>query len=410
MSTTMITRPEEMPAGFWDATTVESIPEAKALGVDALRASDGSLPEHSETGPSAAGRIMACAGSLRLVRALRNWALEHGQVLPGDEKTDDSSRGDRLHALTAATIEHGEVPSDLNDEDGEAWELAVETIRAHQQEVGPMGIDLIEDRIDLSDCGAGFGTIDHAVIIPGDWGICTDLKFGARAVRHPRHNWQVILYGHGLCRAFGLRYVRLVICRPAADPEWQTMSWEADAETLAGLAEHYRKAVLTAENSTARLSTGEQCVFCPARQQCPARWACAIQVPRHGNWDALIDTMTPDELRELYERSSIAAQMFGALRAKVAERVLSDDDTEMTGYEAATGKGRREWADPDKAAAVLKDLAAGKGKDPGLLYTTPELKSPAQVEKVVGKSAAVVDKLQPLIRNKPGKTELKKVR
>jgi hypothetical protein len=393
-----------LPEDFPRALKASAAPGAAEIPVDLLRASSEELSEHSLTGPSSAGRIMACPGSLRVSLAVQEDA-------PEDEDSPDSARGTMLHKATATFLMTLRLPEGMVADDILTVQWMVQQMDELRRDCAraPNSIELIEDRVDLRDCGAGWGTVDYAVLVPGSHGICMDAKFGARAVPHPRHNWQMLLYGHGLCRAFGLQRIELVILRPAADAEWQVMRWETSAESLAELARAYSEAVRLAEMPDAPLVVGEHCTFCKGKALCPARWATSALVPRHGTWSALIRTMDPMHLRDTYERAKIAASQFGALAAAIEDLAVADPiAVRLHGYEVRSSRGRRDWADEKAAAAKLRTLAEEKGKDPALLFTAPELISPAQAEKVLGKAAAVAAVMDPLIITRPGSLGLHK--
>jgi len=399
-----MTIPEDYPA----LLSARAVPGAAALGVDLLRAADSQLPEHSETGPSQAGRLFHCPGSLRVGR----WLREQGQQADDSEATDDSQRGDRLHAVVARCLNTGDAPpADLDDDDAEAVVCYLD--HCHDVTVGydSRALWLVEERVDLRDCGAGWGTVDMAIMVPGRAGHLIDAKFGARAVPHPRHNWQTILYGHGLCRAFGLQQITLCICRPAADVEWRWMEWTATADELARLARAYAQQVAAAERPDAPLVVGDHCqaTFCAARSVCPARWACAAMVPRHGDWRTWLATVDACARRDAYERAKIAAQQFGAFAAAVEDAAVADPvGMAVDGYSVQASRGRRAFMDPAKAESVLEGLARERGKDPECIWTPRELITPAQAEKLLGKSAPVVARMEPLIHTLPGKPALKK--
>jgi hypothetical protein len=385
--------------------SARAIPGAAALDIDLLRQTDDELPEHSDTGPSAAGRLFYCPGSLRVIRWLREQGTE-------DTSSPDSDRGTMLHACAAGILRDGAIGDHgLSSEDMVAVLVYLDTCARASKVMGTAALHLVEERIDLRDCGAGHGTVDYAILVPGDRGVLVDAKFGARAVAHPRHNWQAILYGHGLCRGFGLRDIELVICRPAADPDWQVMRWETTAEELADLARRYHQQVLTAQGPDAPLVCGDHCVdtFCPAKAVCPARWACAAQVPRHGDWRAWLATVDSTARRNLLERARIAAQQFSAFAAEIEEAAIADPVRyAVDGYGITSGRGRRVFMDTLQAVTVLQELLRTKGKDPDAAWTAREVISPAQAEKLLGKSAGIAARLNDLITTTPGKPALKK--
>jgi hypothetical protein len=264
--------------------TAAMVPGAADVPLEQLRKP---LPGgHSPTGPSSAQRVIACPGSVR------------AQAACPDQDSEDAQRGDRLHAATGRVLTDREVEA-LSPEDLAAVRMVVAEVVPRRL---PGGLELLEHRLDLSQCGAGWGSLDWASVLPGDRAVIVDFKFGARAVPHPRHNWQTILYAVGISKAFGVQQIKTVIVRPAADTEWQVMEHTWTADELVGLASGYLQAVFASQRPDAPLVAGDHCAFCRAKDTCPARWSALAQMPRHGSFDALIRSSSPDRLRALRER------------------------------------------------------------------------------------------------------------
>jgi hypothetical protein len=371
-----------------EGVTAGSVPGASAVTVGDLA--------HSPTGPSSAERIIRCPGSLRV-----------SAVCP--QKDDEhSSRGTRLHGIVGQVCAGDRAGYDaLPAEDQAAVDFVVEAVKDAQALMPVGGLDLWEERIDLSDCGAGFGTVDHAVVVPGSWATIEDFKFGARAVKAPQHNWQLILYAHGIARAFGVRQVTTTILRPAADDPWRKVGYIWSAEDLAGLARAYREAVDLAHSPMAPLCVGEHCTFCAGREMCPARWAAVAMVPRFGSFKDLVRSLSAEDRRRLWDRVRMAQAQLGALRECIEAGAIAGDWA-VAGCSVEASEGRRGWANEAEAAVVLARLASAKGKPADAVWMK-DLISPAQAEKLLGKSAAITAEMAPLIVRKPGAPALKAV-
>jgi hypothetical protein len=367
------------------------VPGAAAIPADQL---------HSETGPSAADRVYHCPGSVRL------------SALVPDQQTPHAERGTELHDAARFCLEHNATADRLepaidNPLDREAVDYVVGEVR--RTPCPPEGIELWEERIDLEATGAGFGTIDHAVVVPGAWAALHDFKFGDRPVRHPKYNWQMILYAWGLMDAFDLAEVRAVVLRPSAEPEWQRMEHVFDAETLRRAGREYLQRALVARNPDAPLAPGGHCDFCRAKQMCPARWATVATTPRHMNFAELLERLDPVELRDLYERAKIARSQISALVARIEQAALAGE-IQVASYDVETSRGNREWAGlTTEVERTLAALCQQKGVDPEKIWQPKQLISPAQAEKILGKAKRVKEKMDALVGHGEGKPKLVKV-
>lgn len=361
---------------------------------------DGPKP-HSPTGPSSANRVFNCPGSVRLIAAILAAAASLGTPVGTVEASPESRRGDRLHALAAT----GETPADLSPEDADALALVREQIAIVRAET-PGAIELVEERLDLAGCGAGWGWVDMARVVPGGRAVVLDWKFGDRAVKHPRHNWQMILYAWGLWAAFGCQEVEAIIVRPAAEEHWRVMRFTFTADLLETLGHHYRRAVFQAESKDAPLRPGDHCTFCAAKQTCPARWAALATVPRHQSFEGALLAASPVERARMLESAKLAAQQIHAFIAAIEDLAVREVIT-LHGYEVAQSKGRRCWKDPAAAEASIAALLKSKGLSPDRAAVR-EVISPAQAEDILGKSKAIIEALTPHQTTAPGKRTLTK--
>ncbi len=344
---------------------------------------------HDLNGPSQLNKRFHCPGSARL------------EALCPDKPTEAATRGTELHAIVASLIHEPNQTVAIADRD--AIEFVLGQYAADRID-DPAAVQATELHIDLSSYGvAGGGTVDHAWILPGERAIFHDPKFGDRPVRSPKNNWQMIGYAIGLAADYGLKEVTAVILRPQAEPEWQRMEYTFDAAALDKLGKDLQEIVEATHAVDAPLVPGKHCDdFCRAKDVCPARNALVATIPRHASFDLMISNWDPMERRSMYERSKIARQQLSALIARI-EQLGTDGTCPVTGYGVKPGNETRTWMDlTTEVEATLVEICKLKSIDPALIYSKPELISPAQLEKLVGKSKPVAEKMKTIVATKTG--------
>lgn len=149
----------------------------------------------------------------------------------------------------------------------------------------------------------------------------------------------------------------------------------------------------------------EQCRYCKAKGQCPAQMAIvktAPQLPAATNANVgLLPMSTISQFLAEWEDRGIE-NVIGAMKCRLLEACLAGHEDTFWGL--GRGRGSRKWG--PGAEERLSELCAELGKEPEALYTEPQLKSVAAVEKVLGKSKPVKEKLSGLIETVEGRAKL----
>lgn len=285
----------------------------------------------------------------------------------------------------------------------------------------------IEERFDLGSLGTPFdagGTADAVVLNPDEKILeVVDLKNGMGIV-DVNENPQLRTYGLGaLLKHQGLDVdrIRVTIVQPRAPHKdgrirsetfhvADLVEWTADLlaamrrskqamdEFEACIVEPKRdvlqvwkrdtmppvNTVLFADWNAKWLKPGK-CTFCPVEGSCPALkrdalsvaavWFDDMDTPRLGN--SALDT-SPEALARDLDMIPMLEDWIKARRAFAHSQ--AETGVEIPGYQLSDKIGNRKWADEDR---VVKDL-----QNIGLAYddmhAEPKLKSPAQMEKVLG--------------------------
>jgi hypothetical protein len=146
---------------------------------------------------------------------------------------------------------------------------------------------------------------------------------------------------------------------------------------------------------------GEHCIFCKGKDACPARQEFAAQLSILRDPSALFFAADPVARRALWEKISHAMSVLGKAKDDIVA-VAVRENLLIDGYHIGAGRGSREWALESEAKAALTALAVEKGLDPGVVEVT-RIISPAEADKIIGKSKAVRERLEPLITKTEGK-------
>ena len=210
--------------------------------------------------------------------------------------------------------------------------------------------------------------------------IVIDFKYGKGVPVNAEGNSQARLYALGGVNEFGDLYgfqeVRTVICQPRLD----SLSEEAltRAELLAW-GDELRPVAEMAARGEGEFHTGDWCRFCAARAICAARAAEAMDIFKHGFDEPRVipDSDIPGILRVL----DTAEDWIKDIRAYALNQ--AKQGVAYRGYKLVRGKRPgRKWRNEDE---VVNELTrAGYDRDQ---YEETKLKSVAELEKVMGKTA-----------------------
>jgi len=360
---------------------------------------------------------MNCAGTIRMSKGIK------------DVETFYQLEGRAAHALGEYALRHPTlweqvINVDVEAEEGtkswpvdevmrEAIRLYVETVRALHERLG--GTLFIERTFDLGIIGPPepmFGTADAVIVADEDIDII-DLKYGSGIVVEVLDNVQLLYYAlgailaeftrrvmdpksavvceedetvlHAACRLF--KRVRITIVQPRAphtDGPVRT-SLEFTGADIEAYAVKLMERARATQDPNAPLEAGSWCQFCPARGHCP-ELAAHAQLIAQTDFESVPMEAPPDVEHMPIEQ---VAKMLGSVKIleifvrSLYERVTHELEAgrEVPGWKMVNKRARRMWADPKE----LKTWAKAVGLKPKDLMIEPELKSPAQLEAIIGK-------------------------
>lgn len=346
--------------------------------------------KHAKLSASGSARWLACPGSVRME-----------QNIP-DEQSHYAAEGSAAHELAERCLVEGRNAAQyvgVTFDEYPEWpvtESMAEHVQTYVDYVNQHdGKRFIEQRVDFSPwVPEGFGTSDAVVIAEGVMDIL-DLKFGQGQRVDAEENTQGMLYGLGALHDFGFIYnidlMRIHIVQPRLD---HISVWEITAKDLLNWGESVKPKARQCLTDDAPLNPGEkQCLFCKARGSCVALAEHSLnQVVEDFDVIETLDADAP--LKELYT-------MDAAETAKILPHInliqkwlkafeahatgLLEHGNSIPGYKLVEGRSIRKWDDENAVEQAMR-----KAKIKVADMYTKKLISPAQAEKLLGKTNAII--------------------
>ena len=331
--------------------------------------------QHSKiVGGSTAKRVINCPGSVAMVQKmppkpsskyadegtlLHDTIAEHLATLKPLESFLGKKYEDQL--LTQDLIDDKLVPAlALLDEIDPKQEMSYE----------------VETRVGFGDLLPGvFGSTDFVGRM-GDKAVVLDWKFGDGVMVSAEENEQLMFYAAAAMRTTALQWafegateIECVIVQPPMIRRWTTTP-----ERIAQFEHQLVKAVKAAEQPDAGLKAGDHCRWCAAKPVCP-------QMTGEAERAALVQIKQLDAamLGQYLAKADVLEDWITDLRALAFQ--MLEKNVPVPGYKLVQKQARRQWVDEAKASAALHDMGVPRGE----LFSPEEIRSPAQIEKVLKK-------------------------
>ncbi len=343
------------------------------------------MSTHARFAPSAAHRWMHCPGSVALAESLPEQERQEG----GD--SEYAREGTRAHEMAAQALAFAldgvdyQFASDVPEEMQEAIMLYVSTV---MKSVKPGDEVVIEKTLRIDGQPDLWGTPDATVVHVADATFeHFDLKYGVGVVVEAKDNEQGGIYLGLFAQYTHLRPLRFTIVQPrAGHKDGPVRSWEPHPGEIRRLMQKAEAAINVGQRANPPLNAGEWCQFCPAKGHCP-------ELSKHAQLVAATDfaVVVEQSVPQVVAALSIGQVTAALAKAKVIEiylkamrsRVEKDllDGRPVPGYKLVAKRPRRVWTD----TAELETWAQQAGLDWADYYEPATLKSPAQIEEVIGK-------------------------
>ena len=348
---------------------------------------------------------MNCTGSVKLIESLPEPEQTAG------EDSEYAQEGTKAHALAEMWLNDPTLDPFYLEADTEM----IEAVKVYVDEVRKWpGEMFIEKRMSLAAINPPEemeGTADCTLVYDRILRLF-DLKYGIGVVVEVKDNEQLLTYllmaaigelqrrlfdpswrrpfelgDNPLDMALGLfdEYHATIVQPRAPHSDGPVRSIEVTREELRAFADRLMQRARETQDASAPLTPGAWCRFCPAQAHCPAL-SKHVQVVAQMDFEAVpVDTPpAPETLplevaAEVLTRVAVFENWFNALRARIVRELEAGRD--VPGWKLVNKRARRVWGDP----AEVQKWASGSGMAPADYFQPLELKSPAQMEKVVGK-------------------------
>lgn len=207
-----------------------------------------------------------------------------------------------------------------------------------------------------------------------------DFKYGKGVVVDVTANPQLLTYAAGAAHLYHNREVRAVflhIVQPRAPhQDGAIRTYQLDLIDLMEFEQVLGNAARATEDPDAPLHAGDWCRFCPALAFCP-------EARRHSTEAALAEfaepaRLSPEQLTKVLGEADLIGDWVKAVQVFAHAEAVAGRCPE--GYKLVPKRAMRRWKDDCLAEAAFSALF-----DPAAIYTEPKFKSPAQIEKAIGK-------------------------
>lgn len=337
--------------------------------------------------PSAAARIVACPGSVRVSDGAPSWIDEYSDPTIRDE-------GTACHEFAAHKLLTGCSPAGQIASNGVAcdtpmldaifmYENAIQALRMHKYWIErPLIVP------GIPNCGGTPDVFGWQIELQADGttryliDVC-DLKYGFRIVP-VWPNFQLAPYGVAACAELGLDIsqvlFRFTIVQPRRwHPAGPVRQVRVTGEQVMALMQQISHAVALSDTPLAPLNTGEQCDYCPGRARCTGLQNRVTSVG-FGDANDLTLGEAEQELKFLLGHKAAVEARITGLSAQV-EHAITKKGARSNLFEMQSTSGKLEWK-PDTVEQV-RALATR------LLHAEIEKKAelitPTQAIRLVGK-------------------------
>jgi len=330
------------------------------------------MAAHSNVvGGSTAKRVLACPGSVALVR-----------TMPPQPSSVHADTGTLLHNTIATILETGKPPHEFLGATYNAIELTDDLMErkllpalAALDEIDPDKTMeyAVEQVVGFGNALPGvFGSADLVGRI-GNRGVLLDWKFGDGVAVSAEENPQGLFYVAAALRTTKTKWafldvedIELIIVQPPYVKRWVTTparvkQFEADLML----------AVRAAEQPDAPLAAGDHCRWCTAKTICPVVSGAVARATR-----TAIKTVNVDRLAEALGQIDLLEGYIKDAR-DMAQQLL-ENGVDVPGWKLVPKRATRKWVDDKKVLTTLTEAGLN-------IEQLTDPKSPAQMEKVLKK-------------------------
>ena len=345
---------------------------------------------HAALSPSSAKRWASCPPSGRLNQKYRD--------LFGDQSSEYAEEGTKAHALAELKLRRengeindflygeqlkalGDIPTDMDRATDDYCDVVFTELYAARK-IDPHAQLFIEQSLDMSEwIPECFGTSD--VVIVSEYAlIVIDYKHGKGVPVVAEGNYQARIYALGAYAMFrelyNFKHVKEIICQPRLESVTEeVMSIE---ELLQWADEVIKPSAQLAWRGEGEFHSGEWCRFCAVKAICRENVLNSLSVIQ--NMFDSPDVISDEKVEKMLPFLDVAEEWIKDMKAYAHNQAMQGKI--WRGYKLVQGRRPgRIWKDE---AAVIDQLSRA-GYTEQQIYTEPKLKSPADLEKTLKKSA-----------------------
>lgn len=335
---------------------------------------------HAKLSPSSSERWYNCPGSVNVVAQYprqdtvytTEGTVAHG--IAADALIKNWGEKD-LDRLIGDEVEEGGFTHEVTEEMIEAvWDY-VQYVRSFLEEGS---ILVVEERINLPFISKDvWGTGDAVIINPFQNIHFFDLKYGKGKKVSAYQNKQLLTYFAGWFMQEDVTGGTIHIFQPRV--EEGVSSYEVTKEEIMGFIDTLKVKAKEALAKDAPLIAGDWCrqTFCPHQAVCPALAGHARSVMER-DFDLEPKGLSILQISRVLDNAKLVSDWISKVQQHAKELAMKGQN--VPGYKLVKKLGNRTWSDPQ---VVEQDFSTIYGDS---IYDKPKLKSPAQLEKVIGKN------------------------
>lgn len=344
---------------------------------------------HSKVGASSAHRWWNCPGSVAL-----------STTIPKQPPSSYAEEGTAAHEMAERCIRERKEPAELvgfMSENG--WEFDDDMADAVTEYLGAIMEDLEKYGLTWDDveCERGFqlthidedafGTNDANLPVLLRRLIVYDFKYGKGHPVEVVGNKQMMYYGLGANIEGDYETIELVIVQPRAyHPQGGVRRWELTVKELEAYGRELKEKIADTRRPNAPLHNGDWCRFCPALAICP-KMRQVVETTALTDFKVAhvslpsAETLTREQLVRVLHATDIIDAWLKSVQGYALS--IAQNGEKVQGFKLVKKRSNRTWIDVEVIKGYEKEL----GRD--TLYQPPKLRTPAQLEKIVGKKWGV---------------------
>jgi hypothetical protein len=273
----------------------------------------------------------------------------------------------------------------VTDETFDAVQVYIDFI-ANKVPVQGLHSEVVEDRVKTPwpDC---YGTVDYLAYVVDPNGFdpntlyVVDYKHGAGVKVDAYRNPQLACYAIGAVQEYpDAERIICVIVQPRCDIGEPITTWEMDRHELGNWEMIIGNSIRAAESDVKHFEAGDHCRFCKAKAICPELHDQAIEIAKSDFDDPIeaVPGLTGDQVADILSKAKTIKLFLTAVEEHA--QGLLNRGIDVPGYKLVGKQGNRRWKDPEDIIRRLKNKRVKRAH-----WLDERLKSPAQIEKTLGK-------------------------